>query len=112
MPHAARILAQTAREVTSCYNDIQAGLLARAQRRELERRREPTEEQRRALRTAIRSFIQEDPRLRRIESAHRAELARLLADAYLAEEDKARSARSFAEERVIRIALRVNHEEL
>lgn len=115
IPHAGRVMAETARQAAGAYHDYQAGQLARAQREEINRareRREPTEAEIRAVRGSMRAFLEADPRLSTMRNEDRQELARLLADAYLADEDHVRSARQFAQERVMSIALRVNGREL
>ena len=115
LPHAARTMTEAGRNIAGAYHDYQAGRLARAQRRAIERaapRREPTSEEVRAVRASMRAFLDADPRFTTMRNEDRRELARLLADAYLADEDQVKSARQFAEERVMYIALRINGREL
>lgn len=115
IPQAARSLTQAARNAAGAYHDYQAGRLARAERQQLEgqhRPHQPTTDEIRAVRASMRTFLQADPRFATMQKEYRQELARLLTDAYLADEDQVRSARQFAEERVMRIALRINGREL
>lgn len=111
IPHAGRAISQAIGHFASAYHDYEAGRLARAQRKGLEDT-SSQEGVRRALRATVREFLETDPHFRDMDPGRRAELARLLAEAYLAEDEQLRAAREFAQTHVHSVALRLDGNEL
>jgi hypothetical protein len=105
---AAIAISHIVKNYAASYNSYEQGRLARAQRKELERGRKSSKEEVSAVRRAMRHFLDQDPRFTSIPNAQRAEIARHLARAYLADKHQIHSVRQFAEERVFGIILRIN----
>lgn len=112
IPHAGRILSECLRNVADAYQNVESGRLTRVQRQAVQRRSRGSVDARRAVRAGMRAFLERDPRFLGMPADRRAELARVLADAYIADEQQVRSIHRFAEERVVEIALRIGGRDL
>lgn len=112
IPQAGHLIAETAYRYAVAYREWEEGRLTRVKRRQIERSLQRDDALVRAVRRGIREFLQDDPRFGQLPRRRIAELARHLADIYLADEEPLRSVRQFASANVESVLLRIGETDL